>query len=130
MMKATMIGFLLLFSCSANPAQMTATYDQPVLVHSGPRLDAGDPAAGRTLFTKLRCDSCHSVAGNPGKSAHPLPDLSAEPPYAVAALIIQRTDVAPEALFDEMAMASAASRVTPQELAHLVAYLRHPATRR
>jgi mono/diheme cytochrome c family protein len=103
---------------------------QPVVVHGAPRLVAGDAAEGRQLFAKLRCDICHSVAGIPARAPHPLPDLSTQPPDAIAAMIVQRTDVAPGAMFDEMAMASAASRMTPQELAHLVAYLRQPRNQR
>jgi Cytochrome c. len=128
-MKTCLIAVLLLFSCTARPAAMTASPVQPVVVHGGPGLVTGDAAEGRKLFAKLRCDICHSVAGSPARGPHPLPDLSTQPPDAIAAMIVQRTDVAPGAMFDEMAMASAASRMTQQELAHLVAYLRQPRDR-
>jgi mono/diheme cytochrome c family protein len=123
-MKTCPIALLLLFSCTARPVAVTTTPVPPVFVHGAPRLVAGDAAEGRQLFAKLRCDLCHSVAGSPARAPHPLPDLSTQTPEAVASMIVQRTDVAPGAMFDEMAMASAASRMTQQELAHLVAYLR------
>ncbi len=85
----------------------------------------GDPAEGKKVFAKMRCDTCHSVATTSGSRApHPLPDLSSQPPQAVANLIVARTDLAPEALFDEMAMSSAASRLTVRDLNDVVAYLR------
>jgi hypothetical protein len=46
------------------------------------------------------------------------------PPNGVAEMIVQRTDIALESLFDEMAMSSAASRLTMRELQDVVAYLR------
>ncbi|MGZ8811717.1 MAG: c-type cytochrome [Thermoanaerobaculia bacterium] len=125
-MKTCLSALLLLFSCTARPVAMTATPVQLVVVHGAPRLVAGDAVEGRQMFAKLRCDICHSVAGSPARAPHPLRDLSTQPPDAIAAMIVQRTDVAPGAMFDEMAMASAASRMTPQDLAHLVAYLREP----
>ena len=57
-------------------------------------------------------------------AAYPLPDLSAESPEAVANLIVSRTHFAPEALFDEQVMSTAASGMSQQQLADLVAYLR------
>lgn len=97
-----------------------------VVIHGATPLADGNAGEGRKLFTKLRCDSCHAVSGSAAKVPHPLPDLSAQPPEAVAEMIVQRTDIAPEALFDEMAMAGAASSMTREELAHLVAFLRNP----
>lgn len=90
------------------------------------RIDEGNPHEGRELFAKLRCDSCHTVSGTTGKGPHPLPDLTAYPPEAIANLIVERTDLAPEALFDEMAMSAAASQMSQKQLAHVVAYLKNP----
>lgn len=84
----------------------------------------GDPAEGKKAFAKLRCDSCHAVATTAGHAEHPLPDLTAEAPHAVADMITMRTAVPRNATFDEMAMASAASRLTRRELADIVAFLR------
>jgi cytochrome c553 len=86
----------------------------------------GDAVAGRANFTKYRCDTCHSVYGQMPKAEVPLPDLSKQTPEAVANRIVERTHLAPEALFDEMAMSSAASRLSQRELDDIVAYLRHP----
>ena len=86
----------------------------------------GNAVEGRQLFTKLRCDSCHALPGSSVRVQHPLPDLTAQPPDAVAMMIVRRREPRQGAFFDEMAMASAASQVSPQQLAHLVAYLRKP----
>ncbi|MGZ4808358.1 MAG: c-type cytochrome [Thermoanaerobaculia bacterium] len=111
-MKTFLIAAILLFSVGwSRPASTLA---------------AGDPAQGRELFTKLRCDTCHSVAGSPTRKTHPLPDLTEQPPNAVATLIIERTVAPPGAMFDEMVMASATEQMSDHDLAHLVAYLRHP----
>jgi cytochrome c553 len=110
-MKTMLIAALLLFSLPAPSAKV---------------LPAGDAAQGHELFTKLRCDLCHSVAGSPTRKPHPLPDLTEQPPNAVASLIVERKTVKPHALFDEMVMASATSEISDQEVAHLVAYLREP----
>ena len=83
----------------------------------------GDPAAGRDAFSKLRCDSCHSVYRAP-KARIPLRDLSKETPESVTNMIFSRTELVPGALLDEMAMSAAASRMTRRELADIVAYLR------
>jgi cytochrome c553 len=86
----------------------------------------GDVAAGRGNFVKYRCNVCHSVAGQKPAAQVPLRDLSRETPEAVANMIVSRTHLAPEALFDEMAMSSAASQLSRQELMDIVAYLRQP----
>ncbi|HEX9160175.1 MAG TPA: c-type cytochrome [Thermoanaerobaculia bacterium] len=130
MRTTAIITLALLASCSSHPLSVTASLGPAAIVHASVRLADGNPGQGREIFTKLRCDSCHSVGPNAARSPHPLPDLSAQPPEAIAALIVQKTDVAPEALFDEIAMSSAASRLTESELAHVVAYLRHPQTAR
>jgi cytochrome c553 len=93
------------------------------------RAGNGDRVEGRALFTKLRCDSCHALSGQGRKVPHPLPDLTAQPPDAVANMIVERGELAPGMLFDEMAMSSAVAQMQPQDLAHLVAYLRHPSAR-
>ena len=110
-MKTLLIAALLLFSLPTRDAKV---------------LPAGDAAEGHELFTKLRCDMCHSVAGSPTRKPHPLPDLTEQPPNAVARIIVERKTVPPGALFDEMVMASATSEISDQQLAHLVAYLREP----
>ena len=86
----------------------------------------GDVVAGRDNFVKYRCNTCHSVAGQKPPAQVPLRDLSGETPEAVANMIVSRTHLAPEALFDEMAMSSAASQLSKQELMDIVAYLRQP----
>ena len=45
----SLIALLLLFSCTARPAAMTATHVQPVVVHRAPGLVAGDAAEGRQM---------------------------------------------------------------------------------
>ncbi len=117
---------LLLSACAAHPIAMTATPAQQAVVNGGGQVSNGDAVQGRALFTKLRCDSCHALSGQARKVPHPLPDLSAQPPDAVAALITQHGELAPEALFDDMVMSQVVSQMTPQDLAHLVAYLRNP----
>lgn len=102
-----------------------------VMVSVGPRSSAatppgGDPVAGHATFAKLRCDSCHSVYGEmrAKPAAHPLRDLSRQKPEAIANMIVARTHLAPEALFDEQVMSTSASGMTRRELADIVAYLR------
>ena len=85
-----------------------------------------DAAKGRDDFVKYRCNVCHSLAGQKPAASIPLRDLSREKPEAVASLIVERTHLAPEALFDEMAMSSAASQLNQGELMSIVAYLRTP----
>jgi len=125
MRTSTVLALFILVSCSARPVP-TNVSPQPGLfaVHGAVKIGNGDAEEGRAVFTKLRCDSCHSVKGKPAGAAHPLPDLPAQPPEAIAALIVQRTDVAPGAMFDPMAMSSAASWMTQKQLADIVAYLR------
>ena len=126
MKSLALFGSVLLFSaCTASSIAMTTTPKQVAVGHYDV-MAGGDPVEGRALFTKLRCDMCHSVAGQATRAPHPLPDLTAQPPDAVANLIVERSDIAPEALFDEMAMSSALSNMTLRDLAHLVAYLRNP----
>jgi len=85
----------------------------------------GDPAEGKKVFAKMRCDSCHSAAVTTGgRTAHPLPDLSAQAPNAVAQSIVKRTTPRPAATFDEIAMSSAAARLTTRDIENVVAYLR------
>lgn len=84
----------------------------------------GDPAEGKKAFAKLRCDTCHKAATTGARPAHPLPDLTAEAPHAVADMIRLRNPAPPNATFDEMAMASAVAHMTPHELGDIVAYLR------
>lgn len=86
----------------------------------------GDVTAGRENFVKYRCNVCHSLAGEKPAAQVPLRDLSRETPEAVANMIVSRTHLAPEALFDEMAMSSAASQLSTRELMEIVAYLRQP----
>jgi cytochrome c553 len=85
-----------------------------------------DAVKGRDDFVKYRCNVCHSVAGQKPAATVPLRDLSREKPEAVANLIVARTHLAPEALFDQMAMSSAASQLSQRELMDIVAYLRRP----
>jgi mono/diheme cytochrome c family protein len=123
-----LVGALSLAACGGTVMQTRVTADQfGVVAHSAPPLSSGDSTAGREAFAKLRCNSCHSVAGEPPAARLPLRDLSRETPEAVANLIVSRSEMAPEALFDEMAMSAAASSMTPRELADLVTYLRNPA---
>jgi mono/diheme cytochrome c family protein len=85
----------------------------------------GDPKHGAKVFAKMRCDTCHAVATTTGTgSQHPLPDLSTTPPAQIANMIVKRADVAHDALFDDIAMSSAASHMTVKELDDVVAYLR------
>jgi mono/diheme cytochrome c family protein len=123
-MKTLAIAILLLFSCAARPAAICATYTQPALASTAVQHAEGNAVEGRQLFTKLRCEICHAVAGSSVRAPHPLPDLTAQPPEAVAAMIVQRQEIRHGAFFDEIAMASAASQVTPKQMTHLVAYLR------
>jgi cytochrome c553 len=90
-----------------------------------PDVANGDPLQGRALFTKLRCDSCHALSGSTRKVPHPLPDLTAQPPDAVARMITERGELAPGMMFDAMAMSSAVSQMSERDLPHLVAYLRN-----
>lgn len=106
---------LLLMASVAVPAASTHKLD----------VANGNPVEGRALFAKLRCDSCHAVSGSTRKVPHPLPDLTAQPPDAVANLITERGELAPGMLFDEMAMSSAVSQMAEKDLPHLVAYLRN-----
>ena len=85
----------------------------------------GDPNHGAKVFAKMRCDTCHAIATTTGTgSLHPLPDLSTTPPSRIADMIVKRTGVAHDALFDDMAMSSAVSQMTVKELDDVVAYLR------
>lgn len=86
----------------------------------------GNATAGAESFAKFRCNTCHSVYGQQPAAQVPLRDLSKETPEAVKNLILARTHLAPEALFDEMAMSATASQMTERELADIVAYLRKP----
>jgi len=88
--------------------------------------NAADAVAGRDDFHKFRCDTCHSVYGEKRSAQVPLRDFSREKPEAVAQRIVQRTHLAPEALFDEIAMSGPASILTQQQLMDIVAYLRDP----
>jgi hypothetical protein len=97
-------------------------------INGADRVVAGNAAEGRALFTSLRCDSCHSVWGSGTGAEHPLPDLSAAPPVAIAARITQRARLAPEMLFDEMTMSFQVSNATEKELGHLATYLNAPST--
>ena len=90
------------------------------------RVVAGDASKGRVLFTSLRCDSCHAVWGSGSGAQHPLPDLSAEPPVAIAARITQRAKLAPEMRFDELTMSFVVSNVTEEEIGHVATYLSSP----
>ncbi|MGZ4777597.1 MAG: c-type cytochrome [Thermoanaerobaculia bacterium] len=124
---ATIGSVLLLSACAVRPLGLMATVSQPLLVaRAGAVVDVsnGDAAEGRALFTKLNCDSCHSLSGRPAGSPHPLPDLTEQPPDAVAAMITEGSAPAPEVLFEQVVMSTVVSQVTPQEVAHLVAYLR------
>jgi len=89
-----------------------------------------DAVKGRENFVKYRCNVCHSLAGQKPVATVPLRDLSREKPEAIANLIVARTHLAPQALFDEMAMSSAASQLSQRELMDIVAYLRLPAQKR
>ena len=84
--------------------------------------------AGRDTFVKFRCDSCHSVHGDAVQKQVPLPDLSKFSEEAVTNMIVSRTELAPEALFDEMAMSACASQMTRSEIAEIVRYLRQKGT--
>lgn len=97
-----------------------------MIVSSVARAENGDAVAGRANFAKYRCNVCHSLAGQKPEAQVPLRDLSRETPEAVANMIVSRTHLAPEALFDEMAMSSAASQLSTRELIDIVAYLRRP----
>lgn len=117
--KSTIVGMLLMTAlCSVVLAQTRVT------PHSL-KLSQGSAVEGRADFVKLRCDSCQSVYREP-RGRLPLRDLSHETPQGVAAMILERTDLAPQAYFDEMVMSAAASNMTLEQLANIVAYLRHP----
>lgn len=123
--KLTVLALTLLVVSGALVAQTGIAPEQRFLAH-GLRLAQGSPVEGRADFAKLRCNSCHSVYGEEPRAQIPLRDLSHETPQTVANLIIARSDLAPEAYFDEMAMSAAASPMTLKQLANVVAYLRHP----
>lgn len=124
MRTSIVFALIALFNCAVQPAATTMAMQRPTFpIHGAMPLADGDADEGKATFTKLRCDSCHSINGKPG-APHPLPDLTAEPAEAVAAMIVGRTTVPPGAIFDEMAMASAASWLTEKQLADVVAYLR------
>lgn len=125
-MRVATLSILLIISCAASPPARLVHHEVFVAGESGVVLPPGDPVEGRAAFAKLRCDVCHSVAFERRGAPHPLRDLSGEPAEAVAAMIMSRTKLPPEALFDEMAMSAAASRITTRELSHIVSYLRQP----
>ena len=112
--------FLLMLGCSQSPhTQIT-----PMMSAYTPRSSAGDPAAGREVFLKMRCNVCHSRSGEKPPAQIPLRDLSRETPEAVANMIIARTETSPDSMFDELAMSAAAGSMTQQELTDVVAYIR------
>jgi cytochrome c2 len=126
-MKTILISALVLIvACAVGPTTGTTVTPGGVMfaVHGQVRVEAGDAEEGKNLFTKLRCDMCHSVNGKPPNAPYPIRDLSRHSPESVAGMITQRSQTQPDAKFDEMAMASAASFVTQRQLADLVAYLR------
>ena len=123
-MRASIIPVLLLSVACGRTVAGTVTTQPMYVVHGSLAIPAGDPEEGKLTFAKLRCDSCHSLPGESRKSPHPLPDLSAEPAEEIAARIIARTEVPPGATFDAMAMSSAASWMSKEQLADIVAYLR------
>ncbi len=110
MKTASMLFALLLCLCATGSAAQSG----------------GDPAAGRDAFKRLSCESCHSVAGEKREAPVPLPDLSKESPEAVAAMIVSKSELAPEALFEDMVMSCAVSQMTDRELGDIVAWLRKP----
>lgn len=121
-MRWLTVVLLLLFGCSQSPhAQFT-----PMMSAYTAPSSAGDATAGHETFHKLRCNVCHSVAGEKPPAQIPLRDLSRETPDTVANLIVSRMETSPESMFDELAMSAAASSMTKQELMDIVAYLRQP----
>jgi hypothetical protein len=122
---AIVMIILLVFVCKALLSQTSVTPSQRFVAH-GVKLARGSAVEGRVDFVKLRCDSCHSLYREP-RAAIPLRDFSHETPETVASLIIGRTDVGPQAYFDEIAMSGAASQMTLDQLANIVSYLRTPA---
>jgi len=86
----------------------------------------GNAVSGRENFRKFHCDTCHSVWGEKRTAAVPLPDFSRRSENEIAETIAAHTQLSPEALFDEMAMAAATSYMTPQQLMDIAAFLRNP----
>jgi len=124
--KLAIAMIILLVFVGKELLSQTSVAPGPGFVAHGLKLARGSAAEGRADFVKMRCDSCHSLYREP-RAAVPLRDFSHETPETVAALIIGRTDVAPKAYFDEIAMSGAASQMTLEQLANIVAYLRNPA---
>ena len=111
-------------------AFVLAMFAQPAAIGGADRIPAGDASNGKALFKSLRCDSCHSPWGSGTGAEHPLPDLSAQPPVAIAALIAERGRLAPEMLFDRMTMSFVVSNMTQEELGHIAMYLHDPSAAR
>jgi mono/diheme cytochrome c family protein len=79
-----------LFAMTANIAQDTVRFPQQYLARPS-YLVMGDPAAGRRAYLDLRCNTCHTVAGEPIGARPPrLPgpqlgkSLALQPPEQIA----------------------------------------------
>jgi len=98
-----------------------------------PEQSGANPARGRAAFIELRCNSCHRILEDPtlpppdvelqGPLLH---DLGKRSPEEVGWAIVTRSSLDPESAY-ETPMAEAASAMTEQQLADLIAYLRAPA---
>ena len=95
-----------------------------LLVSAQVHVENGVADEGEEVFRKLRCDICHSVNGKPPNAPYPIRNLSRQSAEEVARIIVERSEAHPGAKFDEMAMASAASRLTRHQLPDVAAYLR------
>jgi mono/diheme cytochrome c family protein len=94
-------------------ALLMAIFMQPAATRADDHVANGDATNGKALFRSLRCDSCHSVWGSGSGAEHPLPDLSSEPPVAIAAVIVKRGEP----------MSFVVSKMTRQQLDDVATYL-------
>ena len=97
-------------------ALLIAIFLQPASTRGDAYVANGDAANGKALFRSLRCDSCHSVWGSGSGAEHPLPDLSSEPPVAIAAVIARRGEP----------MSFVVSKMTREQLHDVAIYLHNP----
>lgn len=105
-------------------------------------MPAGDPAAGREVFQRLSCTSCHAVEGEeefPAPVAHHAgPELTAavgdkSAGRIASAIVAPSHEISPEVLEmmegDLSPMADFSQAMTVRELIDLVAYLESLPTR-
>ena len=109
---------------AANDARVTPQ-TWAVEPRSAPPLGSGNAAAGQLVFRQVRCTACHSVFGAQPMARIPLPDFSKETPEKVVALILFRAESSPPApVHGQASMEEVVDRLTSQNLADVVAYLR------